>query len=281
MPTINQPDHLSAADVPDAGPASSRAASAAEKLRAALRAHPGSTSAELAVAAGIGRSTATKLLARWATDNLVARTTTPASGQPGRGPERWSIPNPATPDPITAGEVTDVDHDADRAAHGLDGEPTTAGDRAANPGRELPPEIAAGGTAEASVAAGSDDHAADAAPPNGAPANEAQDDRSEPSVARPHAGLTGGPATGPARTVTGAGRAPRLPAGGLRGLVEDYLREHPDGTFGPSQIGKDLSRSGGAVANALAKLVDAGCAVIAQDKPRRYRLAPAEANPPA
>jgi hypothetical protein len=75
---------------------------------------------------------------------------------------------------------------------------------------------------------------------------------------------------------TGSCRPRRLPPGGLRGMVEDYLREHPDNAFGPNQIGKHLARSGGAVANALDKLVDAGSAVLTQSKPRRYALAPVE-----
>ena len=79
-------------------------------------------------------------------------------------------------------------------------------------------------------------------------------------------------------------RGRRLPPGGLRGMVEDYLREHPDQAFGPSELGKKLGRSGGAVANALVKLVEAGTAVCAQAKPLRYTLAPAERDdqaPPA
>jgi hypothetical protein len=59
-------------------------------------------------------------------------------------------------------------------------------------------------------------------------------------------------------------------------MVEDFLREHPEQAFGPSELGKKLSRSGGAVANALVKLVEAGSAVCVQAKPLRYTLAPAE-----
>ena len=88
--------------------------------------------------------------------------------------------------------------------------------------------------------------------------NDAQDDHStKPSAALSHdAGPSDGSTSRRIRAASGTGRAQRLPAGGLRGLVEDYLREHPDAAFGPSQIGKDLSRSGGAVANALTKLVE-------------------------
>jgi hypothetical protein len=43
----------------------------------------------------------------------------------------------------------------------------------------------------------------------------------------------------------------------------------------PHQIGKVLTRSSGAVANALDKLVSLGVAELACAKPRSYRLSPA------
>ena len=62
----------------------------------------------------------------------------------------------------------------------------------------------------------------------------------------------------------------RLPSGGLRGLVEDWLREHPGEEFSPSAIGKALRRSSGAVANALDRLVTDGYARQTCDKPKRF-----------
>jgi hypothetical protein len=72
---------------------------AAEALLAALADQPGATATELAQAAGIGRSTAAKLLATLAGQGRVLR-------QPGglkdgrRAPDRWTLPTPTpTPDP--------------------------------------------------------------------------------------------------------------------------------------------------------------------------------------
>lgn len=65
--------------------------------------------------------------------------------------------------------------------------------------------------------------------------------------------------------------------GALRDLVEEHLRTFPDAAFTPHQIGKVLTRSAGAVANALDKLVGLGTAELASDNPRSYRLAPAPA----
>jgi len=69
----------------------------------------------------------------------------------------------------------------------------------------------------------------------------------------------------------------RLAPGGLRGMVEDYLRDHPAEQFGPTAIANALGgKSSGAVSNALDKLVDDGVATKRQDKPRRFALAPSE-----
>ena len=71
--------------------------------------------------------------------------------------------------------------------------------------------------------------------------------------------------------------APATRPGALRDLVEQHLRTFPDATFTPHQIGKVLTLSAGAVANALDKLTGLGTAELASDKPRSYRLAPAPA----
>jgi DNA-binding MarR family transcriptional regulator len=66
---------------------------AAQALLGALADRPGATATELAEAAGIGRSTASKLLATLAADGQVLR-------QPGglkdgrRTPDRWTLPTP-------------------------------------------------------------------------------------------------------------------------------------------------------------------------------------------
>jgi hypothetical protein len=74
-------------------------------------------------------------------------------------------------------------------------------------------------------------------------------------------------------------RAPATRPGALRDLVEEHLRKFPDTAFTPHQVGKVLTRSAGAVANALDKLTALGTAQMATDKPRTYRLAPAAPAP--
>jgi hypothetical protein len=79
--------------------------------------------------------------------------------------------------------------------------------------------------------------------------------------------------------------APATRPGALRDLVEEHLRKFPDTAFTPHQVGKVLTRSAGAVANALDKLTALGTAQMVTDKPRTYQLAtapaPDEAGGPA
>jgi hypothetical protein len=72
-------------------------------------------------------------------------------------------------------------------------------------------------------------------------------------------------------------RAPATRPGALRDLVEEHLRKFPGAAFTPHQVGKVLTRSAGAVANALDKLVSLGVAQMVTDKPRTYWLAAAPA----
>lgn len=74
---------------------------AEDKLWGALRANPGATTAELSISAGIGKSTAGKLLAAWAADGSVARTSGTHAGR--RTADRWTIPATDAP----AGEDDD------------------------------------------------------------------------------------------------------------------------------------------------------------------------------
>lgn len=83
------------------------------------------------------------------------------------------------------------------------------------------------------------------------------------------------------KAATGGRKGPSIKPGALRELVAAHLRAYPSQNFTPHQIGKKLTRSSGAVANALDKLVALGEAELATEKPRSFRLAPDPATPPA
>src|SRR6266540_740891 len=64
----------------------------------------------------------------------------------------------------------------------------------------------------------------------------------------------------------------------LRNLVRDFLRDNPGHEFTPTTIGRELGRSSGAVANALAKLVISGEALLVNEAPATFS-APETATP--
>ena len=85
------------------------------------------------------------------------------------------------------------------------------------------------------------------------------------------------------KAAIGGRMAPAVRPGGLRDKVLAHLDAHPGGEFTPHEIHKVLGHSSGAIANALETLVKLGEAVVATEKPRRFRRAaqPAGTGPDA
>lgn len=54
--------------------------------------------------------------------------------------------------------------------------------------------------------------------------------------------------------------------------MRDYLAARPSEDLGPTQVGKALGRSQGAVSNALARLESSGVVSLVSESPRRYRI---------
>jgi predicted transcriptional regulator len=187
------------------------------KVRHALKAHPGETTANLATAAGVGRSTASKLLSRWAAEGLAIRTT----GKDQSVPVTWTLRDEQNGDAVDVAEAGD------------DAATTTA--------------------QETKATAGDADEREAFSSPLPAPASTA--------------------ATGPAASegpTADTSKKERLPKGALYELVKEFLYEHPGEEFGPAKIGTDLSRSSGAVNNALEKLVTKGLATKTCEAPKRF-----------
>ena len=180
------------------------------KLWQALTANPNRSANDLADIASIGKSTAGKILAKWATEGATTRTPGIAHGGR-RAADLWAANDPA-PAPNTATE-----DDA---------------------------------TARTAQADSTND---------GTPTGEGNGDNE--------------PTGGSTSTNDDKPKASRLAKGALRGMVEDFLRDHAGQDFSPSAIGKNLNRSAGAVHNALEKLVNAGYAVRTSDRPKRFRMA--------
>jgi hypothetical protein len=265
-----------------------------DKLWAALHANPNSTATDLSTAAAIGKSTAQKILVKWADDGSVTRTPGIAEGGR-RAADLWAIAETtdAAPD-NAADDGTDIDTPTDSAsadegtvedtapAQTKQDEPTTAPTdldpadlAAATPvGKELAESV----NAEPTTSVPADNDAQD----TNDPTDDAASEPTEPVDAKAASTETAEAAeatTSPdaTNTASGDGTAERLAPGALRGMVEDHLRDHPAEQFGPTAIAKALGgKSSGAVSNALDKLVADGVAVKTQDKPRRFALAPAQ-----
>lgn len=291
-PSTDKHDHPARPDGDD-HPATDRAATAADHLWVALHARPGSTAEELSADAGIGRSTATKILARWVADGTAARV--PTAGK--RSASRYAIPTPgagALADPTDATASATVDpHDVQQIPSNTTD--TDTGQTSGSPDTEAEPdpngsqldttpgiEVDDGPTAETSPPDIPSDAVAEAAaPPDAVDNKPVPTTTCEPDIAVDTlpdvAGGTNDKGGGaePTRAAP-IGRSVRLAPGALHGMVEDYLREHPDEEHGPTKIGHDLGRSTGAVSNALERLVSSGYAVRTKDRPKRYCLATTE-----
>lgn len=252
-----------------------------DKLWEALHATPNSTAADLSVAAKIGKSTAQKILVKWAADGSVTRTAGIAEGGR-RAADLWAITE------VDTAQTDPAPMDTAAAAEDADTTDTT----------HTEPEVPvvavvpdAPTTDDATDVEGDPVEPTDTTPTDTAP-EDAQDPvetetadpvKAEPVVAEVSQPAADGAATDVDKpTEDGADatseKKARLAPGGLRGMVEDYLRDHPGEQFGPTAIAKELGgKSSGAVSNALDKLVEDGVAVKTQDKPRRFALAPATA----
>ncbi|MBC9718031.1 hypothetical protein H9Y04_36410 [Streptomyces sp. TRM66268-LWL] len=195
------------------------------------------TTAELALATGLGRSTVGNAVALLEKHGLAQRT---PGGHEGarRVPDRWQIA------PADGHRVSPEPHQAAE-------EPSATGDDPSEPT-----------TMQATSTTDTEPEAAaqPAAAPEDAPDAEVTEseacslDTNEPPV--PHISLEA---------------KQRLAPGALRQMVIDYLEANPEEAFTATRIGRVLGKSSGAVANALTKIASEGGAEQVTECPRTYR----------
>ncbi|MFE0025128.1 hypothetical protein [Amycolatopsis sp. NPDC059021] len=240
-------------------PGQQNAPTTEDKVRAALTDNPGSTTAKLAMAGGVGRSTAAKILARWDRDGTAIRT----AGDGPRNPDTWSLA-PSTSD-TAAADTDEARTNATVPSAEQPTDDTNIDDTAEDPGA-----TEASTDTDDTPAPPTGDGDVTMLPPDTAPVDGA----TEPEPSSAAAPAVSEPAD------TAPTDKDRLPKGGLRDLVEKYLTEHPGESFGPAKIGKDLGRSGGAVNNALEKLVADGHARKTCEAPKRFAINPDKTDVP-
>ncbi|SDN05653.1 hypothetical protein [Allokutzneria albata] len=233
-----------------------------DKLWKALHTNPNSTTNALAHTAEIGKSTAAKILARWDKERCVTRTPGIAEGGR-RAADLWAITETDAPD----------------SPRGSSSANDTAVEEAVPvaPVQTMAPEMCAedssGSSANSPIAL---------VPMPSCENTWRQSDAttvasSEPGATEDTVPVSSDDCDDSGPLPDGETKLQRLAPGTLRGMVEDYLRDHPGEEFGPTAIAKDLGgKSSGAVSNALDKLVIDGTAVKTNDNPRRFTLAPAK-----
>ncbi|MFD4439886.1 hypothetical protein ACFWPK_08910 [Nocardia sp. NPDC058519] len=263
-------------------------------LWAALGTNPGSTTAALADTAGIAVSTARRLLTGWESARAVRSYTDPETP---RAAKTWFTAGSAAPEPATepGGPIAAEPEPATPEPAAT--EPATPEPVNPQPGPAVPaapepvtpePDSAAPDSAEpaAPELTAPEPVSLEPATPDptdpaeeAAPADPAPDSAPETAAAAPTGDDPADPApVAPAPPAEPAAAdaestAERLPAGALRGQVEDYLRDNPGKEFTPHQIGKALDRSSGAVHNALVKLTKDETARQTGTAPKKFTLA--------
>lgn len=203
-----------------------------------LRERPGLAVSELAAGTGLSRSTAGKALAELESQNRARRVLPEKATQPGPSKPTLWYPPTDTPEAPAIRQQTTQDTDA----------------RDEN----------------ASNATDQDDLAVTLAPPVATPPAPTPDaDGATPTIPDDDNSPT---------IVDGADRSElRLRKGELRALVLDRLNAEPDAEFTPTALSKQLTRSSGAITNALVRLCLDGQAVETSTRPRRYGAAPRKA----
>ncbi|MGW3956982.1 hypothetical protein ACWEKM_40210 [Streptomyces sp. NPDC004752] len=250
----------------------------------------GATASELALAAGLGRSTTGKALVTLEEHGLALRTPGGHDG-PRRTPDRWR----AAP----TGQNTTKEAESNQEA--VNAEPTDSTANAPKPSaNNTDSENAPANEATPNISAESDDDGADtasvpvtyAAPHTPTPDAEQSEDSTNADGAH-HAEDNGSadakdtpvPPTDPEQPMTAPvevnalpGGKKRLAPGALRQMVIDHLSAHPGEAFTATGISRVIEKSSGAIANALDKLVKQNIAEQVSDRPRTYRLATPQAD---
>ncbi|AOR31018.1 hypothetical protein BFF78_08165 [Streptomyces fodineus] len=288
--TTNHTPTLHAAPDPEPLAQLSVATGAVYAKLVTLTDNDGATTAELALAAGLGRSTTGKALVTLEEKGLAIRTPGGHDG-PRRTPDRWH----AAPAPWTSSS----DGASAQDATPTDKEPSTTNtseSQASNTDDESAPaaatttdskESSTADEASATIASVADaphdtSHQYDKQPDEGVKneadahdtgSNDGPEPEDTPELARQANPEQPATAPAPATAAAHLGERKRLAPGALRQLVIDHLRAHPDGAFTATKISRVIEKSSGAIANALDKLVKEGIAEQMSDRPRTYRMA--------
>ncbi|TXC95231.1 TrmB family transcriptional regulator [Streptomyces sp. ISID311] len=238
---------------------------------------------EIALAAGVGKSTAGRALPLLEQRGLAVRTPGGHNG-PCRMPDVWyptapahkatstqdndNAPTPVQPEP----SADDTTEPANSATEFEDSSPD-----------ETAPDTRAPDTDSTDTCIGTEPNTAPDDPSQGTEHDNNGDDTSEDgahseedSSSGPTPQENSEPPTAPAPSVPSA--QGRLAPGALRQMVINHLQAHPDEAFTATRISRIIEKSSGAIANALDKLVIQEIAEQVNDRPRTFRLVHSTVN---
>ncbi|MBD0741672.1 helix-turn-helix domain-containing protein [Streptomyces sp. CBMA152] len=235
------------------------------------------TVAELALAAGLGRSTTGKALTTLEDHGLAVRSPGGHEGSR-RTPDRWH-PAPARaankdgqndqepvntqPEPSIANVPEPVASSAHSAVFPPDETALHDG------GADAPAAPATGAPSQNVVHRNGDGSGEDA--PHDENGNNALGDANPPALQ-----TSAGKQAAPVGAISLPGGKKRLAPGALRHMVIKHLQAHPDEAFTATKISRVIEKSSGAIANCLVTLVKQQIAEQVSDTPRTYRLTAAE-----
>ncbi|UZJ33460.1 helix-turn-helix domain-containing protein [Streptomyces endophytica] len=231
---------------------------------------------ELALAAGVGKSTAGRALPMLEERGLAVRSPGGHDG-PRRKPDLWytaAMANEAisTPSNDEAPALAQPEPCTDDTTG-----PTSSSTEANDNSQEEPtPGATSSDTDSMDTCAEEDANAPQSDPSQDTEHNDSDGTSQNGTHSEEDSSNASAPRENPEPPTAPAPPAPnaegRLAPGALRQMVIDHLQAHPDEAFTATRISRIIERSSGAIANALDKLVSQGIAEQVNDQPRTFRL---------
>ncbi|MGW9079767.1 helix-turn-helix domain-containing protein [Streptomyces kronopolitis] len=240
------------------------------------------TVAELALDAGVGKSTAGRALPMLEERGLAVRTPGGHDG-PRRIPDLWYPATPShTQEDDNAPTPAQPEHSATVATEPADSATETGN---SSPDETTPDDSTApdtdstdtGTETGTNTAQDGSSHAPEPDERDTSPGKDEDGPHSqEDTTDTPASQESAEPPTAPAQPAPSA--RGRLAPGALRQMVIDHLHAHPEEAFTATRISRIIEKSSGAIANALDKLVSQGIAEQVNDRPRTFQLANSTVN---
>ncbi|WP_310725805.1 helix-turn-helix domain-containing protein [Streptomyces sp. N2A] len=231
---------------------------------------------ELALAAGVGKSTAGRALPMLEERGLAVRTPGGHDGSR-RNPDLWYTAAMAGDAPSTPSNEDDPALTQPEPCTDNTTDPTSSSIEDNNGSQEEPtPGATAPNTDSTDTGVEEDANVPQSDPSQDTEHNHSDDTSQVGTHSEEDSSNAPAPQENPEPPTAPAPPAPstegRLAPGVLRQMVIDHLQAHPAQAFTATRISRIIEKSSGAIANALDKLVSQGIATQVNDRPRQFQL---------